>query len=199
MNQTPSPPPTGRDALALAGGVAFAAVLLAPLRHYWSADRNAKNTRDSFPLSTYPMFSEDRKDRAWVPHVVGYTAGGERVLPHHQHFGAGGLNQVRQQIARMVRKGRAVEVAQRYADALHAQRDRSARGSGPGAVRRRKEAAIVRVEVVRSRFHFDTYYAGTTEPQTETVNARCTVGGTAEAVQPTRPVSARTAPIEELS
>ena len=199
MNQTPSSPPTGRDALALAGGVAFAAVLLAPLRHYWSEDRNAKNAKDSFPLSTYPMFSEDRKGRAWVPHVVGITANGERVLPHHQHFGAGGLNQVRKQIARMARKGRAVEVAQRYADALHAQRDRSTRGTGPGAVRRRKEAAIVRVEVVRSRFDFDTYYAGTTEPQTETVHARCTVGGTAQAVQPTRTASARTAPNKELS
>lgn len=193
------PAPTTRDALALAGGLAFAAVLLSPLRHYWSSDRTAKNSQDSFPLSTYPMFSEDRKGRTRVPHVVGFTAEGERVLPHHLHFGAGGLNQVRKQIARMVRQGRAVEVAQRYADALHAERDRSTRGSSPGAQRRRREAPIVQVEVVRSRFEFDAYYAGDRQPLTETVHARCIVGGTAVAVDQTRTSTAPTARIEDLS
>lgn len=191
-----APAPTVRDAWALAGGVAFAAVLLAPLRHHWSADRTAKNTRDSFPLSTYPMFSEDRKAHARVPHVAGFSAEGERILPHHQHFGAGGLNQVRKQIARMVRQGRAVEVAQRYADSLQAQRGRSTRGTSPGAARRRREAPIVRVEVVRSRFAFDAYYAGDTLPQTETVHARCAVGGTAEAVSLTRAPGERRRPQE---
>lgn len=181
------PAATARDGWALAAGAALAAALLSPLRHYWSADRRAKNTRDSFPLSTYPMFSEDRKGSARVPHVVGSTAEGERVLPHHKHFGAGGLNQVRKQIARMVRQGRATEVAQRYADALAAQNARGqTTGTGPGSTRRRQEARILSVEVVRSRFVFDTYYAGHTAPQTETVHARCAVGGTAEPVSLTR-------------
>lgn len=181
----PSPSVSGRDLWALAAGAAFAAALLSPVRHYFNGQD--KNEQDSFPLSTYPMFSENRKDRARVPHVAGFTADGERVVPHYSHFGAGGLNQVRKQVARMVRQGRAAEVAQRYADSLAAQRRRlDPRGTGPGAVRRRREAAIVRIEVVRSRYFFDTYYAGNTTPQTETVHARADVGGAAVAVEATR-------------
>ncbi|MDI3329541.1 MAG: hypothetical protein QJR09_02250 [Micrococcus sp.] len=180
-----TPAATSRDLWALAAGAAFTAVLLSPVRHYFNG--RDKTEQDSFPLSTYPMFSANRKDRTRVPHVAGFTADGERVVPHYGHFGAGGLNQVRKQVARMVRQGRATEVAQRYADALAAQRRRPApRGEGPGAVRRRREEAIVRVEVVRSRYFFDTYYAGNTTPQEETVHARADVGGTAVAVSATR-------------
>lgn len=176
-----APVATSRDLRALAAGAAFAAVLLSPVRHY--VNGRDKNEEDSFPLSTYPMFSDHRKDRTRIPHVAGFTADGERVVPHYGHFGAGGLNQVRKQVTRMVRQGRAVEVAQRYADALAGQRRRPGpRGQGPGAARRRREAAIVRVEVVRSRYVFDTYYAGHTSPQVETVHARADVGGTAVAV-----------------
>ena len=60
------------------------------------------------------------------------------------------------------------------------------RAAGPGALRRRREQEIVRVEVVRARYFFDTYYAGNTVPQTETVHARADVGGTAEPVSETR-------------
>lgn len=180
-----APSATERDLWALTAGVAFAAVLLSPLRHYFNG--KDKNEQDSFPLSTYPMFSDDRKDRTRIPHVAGFTADGRRIAPHYSHFGAGGLNQVRKQITRMVRQGRSVEVAQRYADALAEQQRRPATtGQGPGALRRRKEADIVRVEVVRSRYFFDTYYAGNTTPQTETIHARAVVGGTALAVEQTR-------------
>lgn len=180
-----APTATHRDLWGLAAGAVLAAVLLSPVRHYFNG--KDKVEEDSFPLSTYPMFSDDRKDRARIPHVAGFTADGERMVPHYSHFGAGGLNQVRKQVTRMVRQGRAVEVAQRYADALAAQRERSApRGEGPGAVRRRREAGIVRVEVVRSRYFFDTYYAGNTTPQVETVHACADVGGTAVEVSETR-------------
>ncbi|GAA1132804.1 hypothetical protein [Citricoccus alkalitolerans] len=181
----PAPRATERDLWALTVGVTFAAVLLSPVRHYFNG--RDKNEEDSFPLSTYPMFSEDRKDRTRVPHVAGFTADGGRVVPHYSHFGAGGLNQVRKQVTRMVRQGRAVEVAQRYADALAVQQRRTAGlGMSPAAQRRRKEAGIVRVEVVRSRYFFDTYFAGNTTPQVETVHARADVGGTATAVSDTR-------------
>ena len=75
-------------------------------------------------------------------------------------------------------------------------RGRSTRGTSPGAARRRREAPIVRVEVVRSRFAFDAYYAGDTLPQTETVHARCAVGGTAESVSLTRAPGERRQPQE---
>lgn len=182
-----APRATEADLRALAVGVGLAAVLLSPVRHYFSGDAQAKNRHDSFPLSTYPMFSEDRKGRAWVPHVVGRTATGERILPHYGHFGPGGLNQVRKQIARMVRAGQAEQVAQRYADSLAADHTRSARGRTPGAARRRREREIVRVEVVRSRFDFDDYFLrGRERPTREHLKATCAVGGTAVNGQPQR-------------
>src|SRR5699024_10288365 len=101
-------PVTARDLCARAGYTALAVVLLAALRHYAGKPkqvRRAKFKHDSFPLSTYPMFSTDRKGRIIVPHVVGLTAEGERILLHHRHYGTGGLNQVRKQIARGVRGG----------------------------------------------------------------------------------------------
>jgi hypothetical protein len=180
-----APAATDRDLWGLAAGAVLTAVLFSPMRHYFNG--RDKVEEDSFPLSTYPMFSDDRKDRTRIPHVAGFTDDGERIVPHYSHFGAGGLNQVRKQVTRMVRQGRAAEVAQRYADALAVQRERSVpRGGGPGAVRRRREAGIVRVEVVRSRYFFDTYYAGNTTPQVETVHARAEVGGTAVEVSETR-------------
>src|SRR3954449_7302753 len=112
MSPKQAPAPTGRDLVALASYAAFAALLLSPVRHYVGPMKQvnkAKNERDSFPLSTYPMFSADRQGRVTVPHVVGFTAAGERIIPHYSHFGAGGLNQVRRQISKAIREGRATE------------------------------------------------------------------------------------------
>lgn len=183
-------PVTARDLWALAGYAAFAGVLLAPLRHYVGTPKQVKRAKfdqDSFPLSTYPMFSADRKGRIIVPHVVGLTADGERIVLHHRHYGTGGLNQVRKQIARDVRRGNAAAIAQRYADSLAEQlRQGRTEGSSAGAIRRRREAAVVTVLVVRSRFVFDEYFSSgeqSTEPTKETVRARCVVGGSAEQLQ----------------
>jgi hypothetical protein len=35
---------------------------------------------DSFPFSTYPMFSGRKSTEASIPHVVGYTGDGSRVV-----------------------------------------------------------------------------------------------------------------------
>ena len=169
-------PITSGDIVAVVGYAAFAGVLLAPVRHYIGSPkqvRRNKFARDSFPLSTYPMFSTDRKGRIIVPHVVGITAEGERLPLHYRHFGTGGLNQVRKQIARGIRRGDAANIAQRYADSL-------------AATKRRREADVVRVLVVRSRFLFDDYFADDARPKLpaeETVYAQCRVGGTAELIQ----------------
>lgn len=183
-------PVNAHDLWALAGYAAFAGVLLAPLRHYVGTAKQVKRAKfeqDSFPLSTYPMFSADRKGRIIVPHVVGLTADGQRIVLHHRHYGTGGLNQVRKQIARGVRRGNAAAIAQRYADSL-AEQHQAGRlsGSSAGAIRRRAEAAVVSVLVVRSRFIFDDYFAPgehSTLPKEETVRARCVVGGTAELLE----------------
>src|SRR5690625_352040 len=76
-----SAPVTPRDLWAVAGYAAFAGVLLSPLRHYVGTPKDVKRNkfaRDSFPLSTYPMFSTDRKGRVTVPHVIGITDDGDR-------------------------------------------------------------------------------------------------------------------------
>ncbi|MGO1182692.1 MAG: hypothetical protein ACTHZ5_03505 [Micrococcaceae bacterium] len=172
---TSSPPALERaDAAGLLATAAFAAVLLAPLRHYVGPAarvQKAKIERDSFPLSTYPMFSADRSGRIVVPHVIGETLDGDRVNLHYRLFGTGGLNQVRKQVARTVRAGRADEVAQTYADALH---------------QRGNPQEIAEVLVVRSRFLFADYFAGERVPWAENIHARCTPGGTATLCSPGR-------------
>lgn len=167
---------TQRDLLAVAGYAAFAGVLLSPLRHYVGNAKHVKRKKveyDSFPLSTYPMFSADRRGRVTVPHVVGITSDWQRIPLHYRHYGTGGLNQVRKQIARAVRRGNAAEVAQRYADSL-------------AVAPRRSETDVVRVLVVRSRFAFDEYFSATEpskQPFRETIHAQCEVGGVAELLQ----------------
>ncbi|MGD4146664.1 hypothetical protein QT567_22595, partial [Xanthomonas citri pv. citri] len=87
---------------------------------------------------------------------------------------------------RDVRSGRAVPVAQRFADSL-AQPPEAGGSTEIETMRRiEREARIVRVEVVRSRFVFDEYFAGQRIPRSETIQARCAVGGTATAQDATR-------------
>ena len=189
----PAPAPTARDVWGIVAGAAGVAVLLWPLRAYAGPQLSGKDAPkfrlDSFPLSTYPMFSEHRGRSTYVPHVIGLTGAGERVIPHARHFGGGGLNQVRKQVSRAIRRGDAALVAQTYADSLAAQRAAREGGrpsGGSGGPRRRHEAAVQQVEVVRSRFRFDDYYGGDVLPHRETVLARCEVGGTAVAVREKR-------------
>lgn len=171
MNTEHSVPVTSGDFRALAGYALLAGVLLSPLRHYvgpMAKVTKQKNERDSFPLSTYPMFSADRRGRVTVPHVVGISAVGERIIPHYSHYGAGGLNQVRRQISRGIREGRATDIAQCYADSL-ATRPRDG------------EEQIVMVQVIRARFLFADYFNGDHRPAAESLHASCLVGGTAQA------------------
>ena len=61
---------------SVAGAAAGLAVLLAPLRHYVGPMKRvteAKIEHDSFPLSTYPMFSIDRGAVSAVATVVGFV------------------------------------------------------------------------------------------------------------------------------
>lgn len=171
------------DLWSLAGYAAFATVLLAPLRHYvgdLKTVTEAKIDEDSFPLSTYPMFSADRKGRIVIPHVVGFTAQGERVLPHYSHYGSGGLNQVRKQVARGIRLNNALEIAQQYADSIAKQQSRTRIPTKPEvAERHQREAAITTIAVVRARYIFDDYFAGDKAPAVEVIHAECPIGGTA--------------------
>ncbi|WP_156934707.1 hypothetical protein [Pseudonocardia spinosispora] len=95
---------------------------------------------DGFPLSYYPMFSARRGTHGHVAYAVGVHADGSRArLPYHL-IGPGGVNQVRKQMSRAVRRGRVDEHATALATRIAA---------SPAAT------DVVRVEIVRGDFDLD--------------------------------------------
>lgn len=138
----------------LAAGALVAAVL-APLRQNRRPD-----PRDGFPLSYYPMFSARRKRTGTVVHLEAVDTGGRhRPLDYHC-AGTGGFNQVRRQIARTVRDGRAQDLADQVAARLTTR---------PGADDLRE------VRVVSSRFAYADFFAGRREPEHQRVHATAAV------------------------
>nr|MDQ3611509.1 hypothetical protein [Actinomycetota bacterium] len=93
-----------------------------------------------------------------VTHLVGLDARGGRHLLPHTLVGPGGLNQVRRQLRRLVRRGRAEQVCRDVARRLAADTGR-------------RHAHIVEVRVVTGRYHFDDYFAGRRDPVAERVDA----------------------------
>lgn len=155
-------------ATALAAGGALLAAVLWPLRQNWRTERV-----DGFPLSYYPMFSAKRRRTGTVVHLLGLDADGRRHLLPHDLVGPGGLNQVRRQLAREAKLGRAQRVADRVA----------ARAA-------RCRADVVEVLVVSGTYRYDTFFAGDREPRREVVHARAAVPTTAVARGGTPPVAA---------
>ncbi len=150
--------PDDRDRLvALLTSGALLAAVLAPLRQHARPD-----PRDGFPFSYYPMFSARRSAHGTVTHLVGLQDDGARRVLHHGYLGTGGLNQVRRQLNRSVRDGRAQEVATAVAAVV--------------AVRpRRGDGAVTEVRVVSGRYRYDAFFAGDREPVREQVHATATV------------------------
>jgi hypothetical protein len=117
--------------------VVTAALMLSPLRQY---RRAAGDRVDSFPLSHYPMFSKRRGRHTKVNYAVGVRADGSTFPLPLALLGSGGFNQVRHQLNRIVRQGR----ADAYAHTLAA---RLAEDSN--------HRDLVRVDIVRGRFDLD--------------------------------------------
>ncbi len=118
---------------------------------------------DGFPLSTYPMFSEDRGRIVRLAHVVGRTAGGEvRPLPPRVL----GTFEVMQaaQTARIAskRSDHADRLCTRVAAALH---DDAALAT-----------EFVAVEVRTDRYDIVSYWQ-TGRPLDGTLHASCPVAG----------------------
>jgi hypothetical protein len=117
--------------------------------------------RDDFPLSYYPMFSENPSDRQRVHYLIGFDAEGNRhLLPYH-YAGRGGMNQVRRQMNRLVSAGEASELC----------RDVAERVARAGS-RLRK---IGQVAVVTGTFRLSAYFTGRATPDAEQVRAQCAV------------------------
>lgn len=126
----------------------------------WPVNENFQDKpRDDFPFSYYPMFTNDRGEAMSVNHLVGITADGREIPVSYHRAGDGGFNQVRRQINRYVREDNTRELIEHVADDL-------------AASTRRAEVEVEQVQIVRSRFRFDDYFAGNKRPvEREVVNS----------------------------
>lgn len=142
------PDTPGTRSAAAVGSVLLLSVVLAPIRRLWQ-----HQPQDDFPLSHYPMFSTDRKNRTWLYHLRGYDADGQWKPLTYTYLGYGGLNQVRHQTRARARAGDGTQLAQRAARSL---------------ARRRlpEDRAVVRVDLVRAKYLLDEYMSGEREPAT---------------------------------
>ena len=146
-------------------GTALVALVASPVVQNW---RPRAKRVDDFPLSYYPMFTARRGASGTVHHLIGLDADGGEHVVHFRHAGSGGLNQIRRQITRRVKQGRADAVARTVADSVALSRDPS-------------ERRIERVQVVTSRHRYDTFFGGDRTPRERTVRAEAMVPRTPDA------------------
>ncbi|MBA3610966.1 MAG: hypothetical protein H0W54_06065 [Rubrobacter sp.] len=154
--------PSGMDGpLVREKAFAGAASLLTVCAVLWPVVQNwREKPKDGFPLSHYPMFSARRSKSASVTYLVGLGAGGGRHPLPYTYAGTGGLNQVRRQINRVVRGGKA---------------DTLCRIVAVKVAREERLADVVTVQVVTGRYRLTDYFAGKKDPLSEVVHASCSV------------------------
>lgn len=122
--------------------------------------------KDSFPLSTFPMFSHHRPAQMDIDHVVAVnTKRQPRVVPPGMVAGSEVL-QTKVAIAHAVRRGRGAS--------LKLCRDVAARLATSDDY-----ADVVFVEVRRDRYDVLGYFSGEPKPLSSRVFARCVVRRTA--------------------
>ena len=115
--------------------------------------------RDSYPLSTYPMFSYPRDRVAVVDSAVGYDATGRRMRLTPTIIGGGS-----EVIHAAVTVSTAI--AQRDTDALC--QEIAARGAS-------RRPALVRIEVVSEAHDVIAYFEGEETPASVVVHSSCEV------------------------
>lgn len=118
--------------------------------------------QDSFPLSYYPMFSFKRKGDTKITYLVGFDSQGNRKKLPYQFAGQGGLNQVRKQIVKFVRKGQAEKLCKIVASKAALSTDTP-------------DLELVSVQIVTGTFNLTDYFKGQTEPGSEKVHSSCPV------------------------
>lgn len=132
----------------LVGALGLAALVSAPLI---IAPRY-----DSFPLSTYPMFSSDRASTVSLPTVVGIR--GERVVRLSPQI-IGGSDEV-------------ILAVEAVADAVGAG-DEATAVLCEEVARRAAAVGLDAIEVVTERYDLREYFERSHEPLDRTVHARC--------------------------
>ena len=144
-------------ALAVGFSLLVIGAVLWPVRENWQSD-----SRDSFPLSHYPMFSKQRGDEVRVTSIVGIDReGNEYRIPNH-YAGKGGMNQQRKQIARQVLNGTATQLCLRVAKRL-ASRDEP------------RYQDLVAVAIVSGTFLIDDYFDRPHRPADYEIEAVCRI------------------------
>ncbi len=144
-------------ALARLFSLMMVCAVLAPIRNNWG-----RRQVDSFPFSYYPMFSAKRRSTVKVTHLVGEDNHDNRVRIPYSCAGSGGLNQVRRQIHRVVRRGHAEELCLRVKDEV---------------IGRKRFGQVATVQVVTGTYHLDDYFSGRNkQPLKEKLHASLEAG-----------------------
>jgi hypothetical protein len=136
--------------------------VLSPVIQNWRA-----KPVDSFPFSYYPMFSEKREGTSRVTYMVGIDSKGNRHNLHYKYargdMGAGGLNQVRRQISKMLERKEADKLCQAIA--------RNVSNKQEGWL-----AKVVAVEVRTDTYNLNDYFTGKSRiPVKSKIHATCSV------------------------
>ena len=142
--------------LAATFSILMIGAVLSPVVQNWR-----QNPKDGFPLSYYPMFTNKRGESVAISYVVGLDTQGNRSLIRYNYAGTGGLNQVRRQIKRMVRKGRAEELCAPIAARV--------------AKSKKRYVEVVTIQIVTGEYRFADYFTGNKVPLSETIRASCAV------------------------
>lgn len=124
--------------------VTLLGLILLPILENWK-----KRPTDDFPFSYYPMFSHKRSSVYTLPHVVGLTKEGKQITMPHHLVSAGGMNQSRRQLNRIVREGNSARL------------DRLCHSIAQRVANRKLERYkdVVTVQIVSSTFRLEDYFA----------------------------------------
>jgi hypothetical protein len=115
--------------------------------------------RDSFPLSDYPMFADDRGRESSIATAVGITTDGDRTRLSPELIG--GTDEPVLAAATAERATASATGAATFCDAV------AARAAGRDDLRA--------IEVVTERYDTVAYFESDEAPETTTVHARCQV------------------------
>lgn len=126
--------------LAVLLSVGLLLLIASPIRENFQT-----KPKDGFPLSYYPMFSLKRDTHYTVRYVVGYDDAGKQHIIPYQLLGTGGFNQVRRQVNKRCKQGKAHKLARTAAK-------RIARQTVP------PYTELAYVEVIKGDFHLDNFF-----------------------------------------
>lgn len=126
--------------------VAIASLALLLALAWPAAQNRAEQPTDDFPLSYYPMFSQERDTVYSLHYIVGYDSLRRRYpIPYHL-IGTGGFNQVRRQINRQAKNDQGGVLLEKVAACI------ASRKSAP-------YCHLVALELVKGYYHLDNYIA----------------------------------------